>query len=90
MTARNFAKIGEDSIVQTVIVWDSSAPTYAAAEAEVTAFWTMFIAPGSVWRECSTDGSFRGYAGGIGYIWDEELQEFYPPGLPEESEGVSS
>ncbi len=79
MTDRYFAKLDENNVVSNVIVWDSSSPTLSGAEAELTAFWTMFIAPGAVFKETSMEGAFRGTYAGIGYTYDADNDIFVSP-----------
>ena len=84
------ARIDEDGIVREVHVLnnsdlpnngDFSADTEAAANA-----FQHSLGLDGVWKLTSYNGNFRARYAGIGYRYDEELDEFVAPEAPESVE----
>ena len=65
----------EDGIVREVIV----IPYMDDNDAEITAYCNGIGLPG-MWIDCSYLGARRGRYPGVGFTYDEETDEFVPPG----------
>jgi hypothetical protein len=80
-----FAELDDDNVVLRVIaVSNDDAPDPAPVHSEPLG--QAFIASlglGGRWVQTSYHGSFRGIYAGIGYTYDEVLDEFVPPPEPE-------
>lgn len=68
----HFAEIDENNIVLRVLVVDNSV------EHRGQDFLANDIGLGGRWIQTSYNGSFRGKFAGIGSIYNEELDAFYP------------
>jgi len=84
------ARIDEDGIVREVHVLNNSdLPDDGAFTPEVEAAANAFqhkLGLDGVWKLTSYNGNFRGRYAGIGYKYDEALDEFVAPEAPEETE----
>lgn len=70
---KHFAKIGDGNIVENVIVGDGISEDWLTANL------------GGKWVETSFTGEFRGVYAGIGYAYDEALDQFIAPMVPNET-----
>jgi hypothetical protein len=83
----HFAQLDENNLVTQVIVLSNAVVGESFPESESVG--VSFIAadlklPG-VWVQTSYNGNFRGTYAGIGYTYDEQLDEFVAPESVEES-----
>ena len=82
------ARTDEDGIVREVhVVNNSDLPDDGAFTTEVEAAANAFqhsLGLDGVWKLTSYNGNFRGVYAGIGYKYDEALDEFVAPEAPEE------
>ena len=82
------ARIDEDGIVREVHVLNNSdLPDDGAFTPEVEAAANAFqhsLGLDGVWKLTSYNSNFRGRYAGIGYKYDEALDEFVAPEAPEE------
>jgi hypothetical protein len=81
----HFAQLDENNLVTQVIVLSNAVVGEQFPESEPVG--VSFIAeqlrlPG-VWKQTSYNGNFRGTYAGIGYTYDEQLDEFVAPPLEE-------
>jgi hypothetical protein len=81
----HFAQLDENNLVTQVIVLSNAVVGESFPESESVG--VSFIAeqlrlPG-VWVQTSYNGNFRGTYAGIGYTYDEQLDEFVAPPLEE-------
>jgi hypothetical protein len=86
----HFAQLDENNLVTQVIVLSNAAVGEQFPESESVG--VSFIAeqlrlPG-VWVQTSYNGNFRGTYAGIGYTYDEQLDEFVAPESVIEEESV--
>jgi hypothetical protein len=84
------ARIDEDGIVREVHVLNNSdlpnnGDFSPEAEAAANAFQHSLGLEGN-WKLTSYNGNFRGLYAGIGYKYDEALDEFVAPEVPSEDE----
>lgn len=77
----HFAKIENGVVTQVIVVdnADCAGGDFPASEAAGQAFINGIGLAGQ-WRQTSYNGNFRGRYAGIGYRYDEQTDEFVPPG----------
>jgi len=73
----HFAKMNGNTVEQVIVVSNDDAPT----EAEGQAFIASIGLDGE-WLQTSYNSNFRGRYAGIGYTYDDELDEFIAPQPP--------
>jgi hypothetical protein len=73
----HFAKMNGNTVEQVIVVSNDDAPT----EAEGQAFIASLGLDGD-WLQTSYNSNFRGRYAGIGYTYDDELDEFIAPQPP--------
>lgn len=81
----HFARVNTDGIVEQVIVIGNNVLgepfiTYPDTEAKGQSFIADDLGLSGEWRQTSYNGSFRKRYAGIGYYFDNERDEFVPPG----------
>ena len=80
----HFARI-EDGIVREVIVVNNDAiggGNFPESEPLGQSF-LQSIGLAGTWKQCSYNGNFRNCYPGQGYAYDEVLDQFIPPVIPE-------
>jgi hypothetical protein len=70
----HFAKINGNIVEQVIVVSNDNAPTEAAGQAFIAS-----LGLGGEWLQTSYNNNFRGTYAGIGFSYDEELDEFVAP-----------
>jgi hypothetical protein len=84
----HFAKINKDNIVEEIICIENDVlnePEFSFPETEVLgrAFISQTLGFPGTWKQTSYNGNIRGRYAGIGYYYDEELDEFVAPEISE-------
>lgn len=79
----HFAQLDQNNQVTQVIVLSNAAvgDEYPASESVGQSFIADTLKLDGVWKQTSYNGNFRGRYAGIGYTYDEELDEFVAPEL---------
>lgn len=70
----HFAKMNGNIVEQVIVVSNDDAPTEAAGQAFIAS-----LGLDGVWLQTSYNNNFRGTYAGIGFSYDEELDEFVAP-----------
>jgi hypothetical protein len=70
----HFAKINGNIVEQVIVVSNDNAPTEAAGQAFIAS-----LGLDGEWLQTSYNNNFRGTYAGIGFSYDEELDEFVAP-----------
>jgi len=83
-----FAQLDENNIVQQVIAINNDVlnePEFSFPETEVLgkAFISQTLGLPGIWKQTSYNGNIRKRYAGIGYFYDEELDEFVAPEISE-------
>ena len=81
----HFAQLDQNNQVTQVIVLSNAAvgDEYPASESVGQSFIADTLKLDGVWKQTSYNGNFRGTYAGIGYTYDEELDEFVEPQVEE-------
>ena len=81
----HFAQLDQNNQVTQVIVLSNAAvgDEYPASESVGQSFIADTLRLDGVWKQTSYNGNFRGTYAGIGYTYDEELDEFVRPQVEE-------
>ena len=81
----HFARLDQNNQVTQVIVLSNAAvgDEYPASESVGQSFIADTLRLDGVWKQTSYNGNFRGTYAGIGYTYDEELDEFVEPQVEE-------
>jgi hypothetical protein len=77
----HFAQLNESNVVTQVIVVNNSDCgdlPFPESEPVGIAYIQTFL-PGRSWKQTSYNGGFRKRYAGIGYIYSEEYDAFFPP-----------
>jgi hypothetical protein len=80
----HFAKIDNGTVSQVIVVSndDCGGGDFSESEAVGQAFIASLGLTG-VWKQTSYHANFRGVYAGIGYTYDEDLDEFIAPPQPD-------
>ena len=76
----HFAQVENTIVQQVIVISDTDAPDPAPENSEPLgqAFIRDVLGLDGEWIQTSYHNKFRGNYAGIGYIWDEVNQVFYP------------
>jgi hypothetical protein len=86
----HFAKLDENNVVLAVHVVNNDVLITDGVESEQTGIDFLTGLHGHTnWKQTSYNGNFRGTYAGIGYIYDEELDEFVAPESVVEDDPIS-
>jgi len=83
----HFARVDENGFVQEINVIDNAdieGGKFPESETVGQAFQASLGLEGT-WLQCSYSGSFRGAYPGMGWTYDNTLDQFIPPAAPEET-----
>ena len=76
----HFAKLDDSNVVIAVHVVNNEVLITDGVESEQTGIDFLTNLHGHTnWKQTSYNGNFRGRYAGIGYVYDEELDEFVEP-----------
>jgi hypothetical protein len=82
----HFAKVGENNIVEAVIVVNNEVLLDSDGnESEGNGIDFCVATFGGRWIQTSYNGNFRGQFAGIGYYYDETLDQFIAPEIIEDA-----
>lgn len=70
----HFAKMNGNIVEQVIVISNDDAPTEAAGQAFIAS-----LGLDGEWLQTSYNNNFRGTYAGIGFSYDEELDEFVAP-----------
>ena len=83
----HFARLDENNIVTEVLVVDNATLGMPEDEAKGAAWLAWFDClrelPAARWVQTSYNSKFRGYFAGVGMTYDETLDAFVAPDVPE-------
>lgn len=80
----HFARIDNNIVREVIVISDDVAPDPAPTnEAAGQAYIANVLGLSGTWLQTSYNGNFRGMYAGIGYTYDEDLDEFVAPPEPE-------
>jgi hypothetical protein len=75
----HFAKVENGVVREIIVIGNDDAPTEAAGQAFIAS-----IGLDGEWLQTSYNNNFRGRFAGIGYTYNEELDQFIEPPAPVE------
>lgn len=80
----HFARIDNNIVREVIVISDNDCPDPAPDnEASGQSFIADVLGLAGTWKQTSYNGNFRGVYAGIGYTYDQTIDEFVPPPDPE-------